>query len=83
MVTRCKFKCISKTEFMYSGYDNGKHTPYDRPVWTYEFTVVYGDGSPENQKFFASTPSGNLKLQVVKDNSFVVGKEYYIDLSEA
>lgn len=37
----------------------------------------------ENAKFFAATPSGKLEVQSVTTGLFVVGKEYYLDLSPA
>lgn len=45
------------------------------------------DGSEENKSFSKYTPSGNLHLQISYDteasNAFEVGKEYYLDFSEA
>jgi hypothetical protein len=43
-------------------------------------------GSKENEEFYKWTPSGNIELNVLKKetaNKFVVGKEYYIDFTEA
>ena len=43
-------------------------------------------GSEENKAFYKYTPSGSLSLQVLNDNvvgKFVVGKEYYIDITAA
>lgn len=75
MATRCKFFCSSKREYPY--YDRNKPN-----VFEYEFSAVTS-GSEENKQFFASTPSGTLKVSTVTDNSFVVGKEYYLDLFSA
>jgi len=61
MKIRCKFEC-TKVEV-----DDGTHTAEFMPVYT---------GSKENEDFFASTPAGNLKLFVVKEQHFEVGKEY-------
>lgn len=42
------------------------------------------DGSPENEAFFDATPCGELTLGGMSDDKgFVVGKEYYIDITEA
>lgn len=43
-------------------------------------------GSEENKKFFAWTPSGKIELQTVNPDAgkaFELGKEYYVDFSEA
>ena len=72
MNTRCKFKCVSKRE-----YEGWGKAPVPK-FYEYEFQVVTG-GSHENDMFFASTPSGSLKVSVVRDDSFDVGKEYYLD----
>jgi hypothetical protein len=47
-----------------------------------EFVPVAG-GSPENDEFFASTPSGQLKLSTIRENHFTHGKLYYLDFTEA
>lgn len=51
-------------------------------MYTYEFSAVY-DGSEENKKFFAYTPSGILKVGSFKEDHFQPSKEYYIDIVEA
>lgn len=71
MVVRAKFKCVQKD----AGVD-GSHIGLD---------VVYS-GSPENEQFFKWTPSGNIRIGVVNSaaaEQFVVGKEYYVDFTEA
>ena len=40
-------------------------------------------GSKENEEFFHLTPSINFDFQTLKEPSFVKGKEYYIDITEA
>ena len=74
MNTRCKFKCDSITK--QKGW-NGAEFVYDA-----KFSVVYGD-TEENKKFFAATPSGQLSVGGILSDQFEVGKEYYIDISEA
>lgn len=72
MATRCKFICVSKREY--------KDWPASKPnLYEYEFSVVTS-GSDENKTFFAYTPNGSLKVSTVKDGTFEVGKEYYMDL---
>lgn len=49
------------------------------------FTAV-GDGSEENKKFFAMTPSGKLEVSTVNADavaSLELGKSYYIDIVES
>jgi hypothetical protein len=47
------------------------------------FNVVYGS-SPENKKFFASTPSGHITIDCVRQSvNFEVGREYYIAFTPA
>lgn len=65
---RCKFVCA----------DVLKHVDGFKT----RFMPVCG-GSPENEKFFKFTPSGLLEVGTHKDDEFVPGKEYYIDISEA
>lgn len=44
------------------------------------------NGSPENEKFFKYTPTGQLTMGVVNTDAakyFAQGKEYYVDFTEA
>ena len=66
MKTRCKFRCDKISETV-SGHS--------AELWPVAGT------SEENKKFFASTPSGKLELNLVTQR-FVPGKEYYIDIEE-
>lgn len=70
--TRCKFTCVSKREFI--SYPN-------KVVFDYEFNVVTGD-SLENNKFWEWTPSGKLSVTCVKDGTFEIGGDYYIDITK-
>lgn len=68
-MVRAKFKCVEKTEQVDSN--------------SFKFNVVT-EGSEENKEFFKWTPSGQLSLGCTnKAVDFVVGKEYYLDISEA
>ena len=54
-------------------------------IQTIELHPVTG-GSPENQAFFDSTPSGSIHLGTVNEESgktFELGAEYYIDFTKA
>lgn len=73
MTTRCKFTCQSKT--ITSSGENQTNT--------FEFVPVTGN-SEENKQFWKWTPSGSFKLGCVNKNvDFEIGKDYYIDISEA
>jgi hypothetical protein len=74
MTVRCKFRCESKTERR--SYGNNE------PQWDYEFSPVSG-GSDENKRFWKYTPGGLFKVSSVNDGKFVVGTEYYIDITAA
>ena len=70
-MVRAKFRVESKTETT-SGI-------------CIDLSVVTGD-SDENKKFFKWTPYGTLKMGTLNDEAsaqFVVGKEYYIDFTQA
>ncbi len=74
--TRAKFRCVGVTK---------------RPSWrgagipfTYdaEFQAVT-EGSDENKRFFAATPSGNIKISTLAVDAFEPGEEYYVDFVPA
>jgi hypothetical protein len=71
MTTRCKFKCDSKKEVA-TGY-------------IFEMLPVT-HGSKENEEFFKYTPMGKFEFGTVNHEAasqISVGKEYYIDITEA
>lgn len=70
--TRCKFKCTEVT----------KRTGWaDIPfIHDAKFQAVT-EGSEDNKKFFAATPSGNLHVGTVREGTFEAGKEYYLDIT--
>lgn len=44
------------------------------------------NGSEENKNFYTWTPAGSIELSVVSDDTaskFEVGKEYYVDFTQA
>ena len=73
MTIRCKFKCVSHRAFI--GWQGGL-------LHEYLFMPVT-EGSAENREFYASTPQGKFEVAIVKEASFVLNKEYYIDIQEA
>lgn len=81
---RAKFYCISITKQFGGGYnDEGKYV--NMVVYGYRFQAVTGGpgADEENKKFYASTPSGTIELQAVRDDFFEIGKEYYLDFTPA
>jgi hypothetical protein len=70
---RAKFRCESITYYTYGGRE-------------LTFNGVYDAGTTENEGFSNVTPSGRLTM--VLDNPaaaefFTLGKEYYLDFTEA
>jgi hypothetical protein len=71
MTVRAKFHVFEKTENTWS-----KGIKLEPVV----------SGSPENEKFYATTPTGVLHIQTKNDEAaamFEVGKQYYIDITPA
>ena len=53
-----------------------------------DLMAVYGgdNASDENKSFWQYTPSGNIKMNAIKQNVgefFEVGQEYYVDFTKA
>lgn len=74
--TRCKFTCTSVRKFV--NHDSDRATNPFR--FEADFQVVYGN-SDENKQFFASTPSGSVKLSTYREDVFVPGQDYYLDFT--
>jgi hypothetical protein len=51
-------------------------------TFSFKFQVVT-EGSKENEEFFASTPAGTVEVSTVRNDTFQVGKEYYLDFTDA
>ena len=83
MKITAKFSCNSVRKYKDTRWDGGQ--PKSGFLYEYEFYPVTGGGtaSDENKSFFASTPSGNLKMSAVGDNLFEPGKEYYLEFIPA
>lgn len=82
MTVRAKFQCNSMKKYTSTVWDGEGKNPAQGFLYEYEFYPVTGkDG--ENAKFFASTPSGSLKMSAIRDDLFVPGKSYYLDFNEA
>ena len=71
---RAKFECV------------GIEDQPDNEMKSVSFSPVI-DGSEENKSFSKYTPSGSLNLHISYDTeaseAFEVGKEYYLDFTEA
>lgn len=74
MSTRAKYVC---TEVSKRLAWNSK----ERFVYAAKMMAVTG-GSPENEKFFEYTPTGNLEIGTYKEDVFQPGQEYYLDFTE-
>ena len=68
--TRAKFTCVEVI----------------KTTWNTKFKLqAVTGGSPENDKFFGTTPSGSLEIAVKNpdvEKMFEPGKNYYIDITE-
>lgn len=94
MTVRAKFS-VNKIESTQStrykkdatGKDDYKQ-PYPVELRTIHLNPVYGNNDPthENTKFWEASPSGGMTLGTVNPSAwqcFELGKEYYIDFTEA
>lgn len=68
----CKFVCGS----------TGEDPQGELKLYTARLYPVCG-GSPENDAFFASTPTGELVLANVGEQHFEPGKHYYVGIITA
>jgi hypothetical protein len=84
MSVRAKFKVTSITTMMGSRKgDDGKYVPAE--ARSIKLIPVIG-GSPENDSFFQSTPTGEINLGVLNEEAwpyFELNGEYYVDFSSA
>lgn len=84
MLVRAKVK-FNRLE-KYKGYSN--LSKQDDILYSVIFNPVTATNNPndENSQFFASTPSGEIKFNGLNKEvaeSFVFGKEYYVDFTPA
>lgn len=78
MTVRAKFKVTSTTQREHWDSQKGH-------IHEIELAPVVS-GSPENEKFYAATPCGAVKLQTVNHEAgtqFELGAEYYLDFTRA
>lgn len=79
---RCKFVCQNVGESLCTVQNDETKEYEKKTLYTAELNIVT-DGSPENKKFFQWTPSGTLKVGLIREKAFIVGKEYYVDITPA
>jgi hypothetical protein len=75
---RAKFKVISITTQLHWQKDKGE-------IGTVQLQPVTS-GSPENDKFYEATPSGEIRLGLLNKNAlaqFALGSEVYVDFTPA
>lgn len=77
MATRCKFTCVSVTK---SKSWEQNPAPGREYHYSAKFQAVTS-GSDENAAFFAATPAGTLEVSTVVQDVFVVGEDYYLDIT--
>lgn len=79
MTLRAKFQCLAVADYRpHHSFPNSKG--YSEVVLTAQYS-----NSTEDNQFSEATPTGNLKMTVTTDtgkNFFVVGKSYFLDISE-
>jgi hypothetical protein len=86
MAVRAKFK-VNRVERSLMSVRNPDTGNYEsREVQTIVLNVVHAGGSPENDRFFAATPGGEIKLSTVNAAAaaaFALGGEVYVDFVPA
>jgi hypothetical protein len=90
MTVRAKFvvKSVERVVYNTSARDPVTRSYVTIPgeAQTIKLEPVSADGNPENAKFYAATPSGNISLTVVRKDvgdTFDLNKMYYVDFTEA
>lgn len=75
-----------KAKFTVNGVTKRKGWDGKNP-WVYDITLnPVVSGSEENQRFYAATPNGEIKLITVNEsaaNTFEPGAEYYVNFEKA
>lgn len=80
---RAKFKVTEITRHMGSKKEGDAWVPAE--MQTIKAVPVSG-GSEENKRFWDASPSGELRLGVINQaawSAFELGREYYLDFTEA
>jgi hypothetical protein len=77
MSVRAKFTVVEKAQ---------RKSSYSGEVTTVIKLAPVTQGSDENKEFYHYTPSGSIDLGTINPNvvnQFELGKEYYVDFTEA
>lgn len=74
---RCKFRCVAIAQTEHWDRQHGHY------LHTASFAAADKDKSPENRAFFEATPTVNVQIGTMKADHFSVGREYYVDFTEA
>ncbi len=82
MSVRAKFTCVSMQKYESTVWDMAHQNAITGILYRYEFYPVTAT-SEENNRFFASTPTGSLQMSAVRDDLFVPGQSYYLDFTPA
>lgn len=82
MLTRAKFICSAVTKRVSNTWNPDGTVGPNEFEYDADLYPVTG-GSDENKRFFASTPSGSIRIGTVRDELFIPGKAYYVDFSVA
>ena len=85
MPVRAKFRLTGWTTKMGSRWNEAKKNYEEALVCDLEFNAVYSN-TPENNKFWDATPSGQIKMSIVNPEAvkeFTIGRQYYVDFTEA
>ena len=82
---RCKFRCEELKQHnapVSRRKEDGTYETVRRILYSVILCPVYSDkeGS-ENKRFWDATPTGRLGFGTVKEASFEIGRDYYIDIA--
>lgn len=78
---RAKFTCVAFRVTKGTVWDSEGKNPVQGLLYEYEFHAVT-KGDAEDTKFWASTPSGTLKISSVRENQFELNETYYLDFTK-
>lgn len=87
MSVRAKFRVDYKSQpYVVNQWLSDEGKSGIRAVQDVVLSPVSYEGSEENKQFFASTPSGQIRLTMTNSTAYDAlkqGKEYYVDFTEA
>lgn len=87
MSVRAKFRVDYKSQpYVVNQWLSDEGKSGIRAVQDVVLSPVSYEGADENKKFFASTPSGQIRLTMTNPAAYEAlqqGKEYYVDFTEA